>query len=279
MPEATTKYEDLSRQDIWAMAKDPNLGQSLRKLPNGKFRRNMVATARTDTPWAHNTITMDRACDLWHEVYFQQFSFVPRGCRNCWKISMTLSSVYDLFLLREFQKTHLEWEGKCGVDQRRYTPARYAGFWYVPMGFSLEEARAYYETILTHLKEEFEPYVVAPWKIILKRGCTEMEQHSRRDCGVASDKWDELFSKSDPLEDCLNEVFEADDPAIHEIAQNPSVAIHIERFWIEWAFAIGDATVWLLDSEKTLLDKNPSMLAYEAYDAGMSARIEECLTK
>lgn len=272
-------YEILSRQDLWAMAKDgPNFAGRLKKMENGKYRMNMIATARVDSPWCHNKHNIDRKCDLWHTVFFGQFGFIPRGCRACWKISMALTSVYDLFLLRDFQEVNDQWEGKCGVDRRRYTPARYSGFWYVPMGHSLEEARVYFQTILDALKKEFAPNALYPWKIILKRGCTEMEQRSQKDHGFASTEWDTLGEESDPLEDRLEQLLE-DNEELYEQEQNKDTMTHIMKYWIEYAYAINDPTAALLDSDGSLLKENPPMHAYESYSDGFVERMKECRTR
>jgi hypothetical protein len=272
-------YEELSRQNVLALAKDPNLSARLEKAPSGKYRFALRPTLKTDTPWVHNEMITTRKCDLWHSLYFNQFGFVPRGCRACWKISMTLTSVYDLFLIEQFQREVLpENEAKCGVDKRGYTPARYAAFWYVPMGYNLEQAREFYQRILGHLLNWFSPRSLEPWKIILKRGCTEMEQRSRKDHDADSSEWDVLFTASDPLEDRLEEIFE-DNMEIYDSVQHPDAQTFIKKWWIDWAFAIGDPTAALLDADKALLKKNPPMRAYEAYEEGFEEMRNECLTR
>lgn len=272
-------YEDLSRQNVLALAKDPNLSARLEKAPSGKYRFALRPTLKTDTPWVHNEMITSRKCDLWHSLYFNQFGFVPRGCRACWKISMALVSVYDLFLVEQFQREILpEREAKCGVDKRRYTPTRYAAFWYVPMGHGLPGARDYFRMIVGSLREWLGPRALYPWKIILKRGCTEMEQQSRKDHGADSVKWDELFDSSDPLEDRLEAIFE-DNMEIYDSVQNPDAQTFIKQYWIEYASAIGDSSVALLDVDGSLQKKNPPMLAYEKYESGWSERMQECHTR
>lgn len=272
-------YEDLSRQNVLGLAKDPNLSSRLEKAPSGKYRFAMRPTLKTDTPWVHNEMITTRKCDLWHSLYFNQFGFVPRGCRACWKISMTITSVYDLFLMEEFQRTILpENEAKCGVDKRNYTPARYAAFWYVPMGYDLEQAREYYRFILEEVQQWFAPRAIKPWKIILKRGCTEMEQQSMKDHEAHSDEWDVLFAKSDPLEDRLSEIFE-DNMEMYDSVQHKDAQTFIKRYWIRFAFATDDPTVYLLDGEEALKKDFPSMLAYEGCDCEFSARVERCRIK
>ena len=200
---------------------------------SGKLR--LVVTPNPSfTPWYQIVPSMTRDCSLWHEVYFNNFHFVPKGCMNCWKVVIKVKSVFELFKLKDLL-IELNLPSKCGVDVRKFTNSVYIGFFYTN---SPAEGKVIYDKVAPVLKEAFPK---AP--VILKRGCTEMEMEF-----PPSSSW-RYTPNTEHLERQLNSVFiETPNPAL-----GPQMALlksNIFRFWLDHAYSIGDNT-WskVLDSE------------------------------
>ena len=117
---------------------------------------------------------------------------------------------------------------KCGADLRKYTPHLYGGYSY---GKSLEHGREIYAAFRAAVDEH--PGLGPDVKMILKRGCTEMEAM----CGP-SNEW-----KIDPKHKRIEEMCAA---AIsfepNEADSSDHHLRHVHRIWIEHACMSGDET-------------------------------------
>jgi len=223
----------------------------------GKLKPNIIPR-NVLSPWYHNRMPTNRSCFLWNDIFFEYFKFIPRGCRNCWKVVIVTNKrpsrqrVLDLFTLRDIL-VRLNVPSKCGVDIRLHTPNRYSGFIYAD---NLEAGKRYYHLIKDALSTEFKNSTV-----ILKKGCTEFE-HSVGD----SNSWDEISQarRWDNLEDYLNYIIETNDECITEgLFQQQNVDTF--RYWIEYAHCIGDSS-WrkALESQGYIVPKTlfPKPITY-----------------
>jgi len=185
--------------------------------------------ATPKSPWITRFVEKDRECELWSYNYFTYYGFIPAGCRSCWKVVMEIPTVRQLMKIEEYQRT-CEYGCKCGAETRPVTGklGRYGAYWYAPLDGGLAGGRKMFK----FLQKEF-PGV----KLLLKRGCTEMEAK-----WSPSDKWDEFAEKAqwDFYEELLNTLFVMEDVPS---GRTPSMLKPvIKARWIEWAFENGDET-------------------------------------
>ena len=186
-------------------------------------------------PWVNALISTDRLCPKWVGIYFKFYRFIPKGCRHCWKIVWTGDTFEQLMKINEIQQ-EMMLESKCGIERRANTGklGKYQGFWYAPLNKGLDGARKLRKELLERLMRE--PVLGGP-NLILKRGCTEMEQQ-----WPPSDKWDEYAEKFgwDRDEALCNAVFVDD----HEYKPIPLLMkVNVMKGWMEYAAAHGDETV------------------------------------
>ena len=135
-----------------------------------------------DTPWIWSGHCQSRICGVWREIYFNRYGFISRNCFRCWKIVVRMNTLVELYKIYELQKQLAEsdsktYNGKCGAELRPYClgKGRYAAFWYGSMrnNDGLTEARELAHDIRRRIRETEETRHL---KVILKRGCTEMEK-------------------------------------------------------------------------------------------------------
>lgn len=214
-------------------------------LKLGKRGKLVVTTlpGSLETPWYFIKRGMFRDCLLWHQIYFNHFDFVPTGCQNCWKCMIVThtdpaqQTVYDLFRLRDLLVS-LNMPSKCGTDIRDYTPHRYAGFLYAE---SFRRGLQYHEIVQQALLENNFPNS----KVILKRGCTEMELRY-----PDSSTWNHTPATYD-LQCKLDSLI--DNTETPDYGQDDLVIQSVFKKWILRAHGIGDPT-W------------HDALVYEGYD-------------
>lgn len=179
--------------------------------------------------WVHSKHDIERQCGKWNRIYFPFFKFIPKGCRNCWKVTMkprTLKQAMGIMMLQE----KMDLPSKTGMEMRPYTGGQggFSSFWYAPLSGGLEGARKLWVTVKEALIEEFgEGEVDVP---ILKRGCTEMELTFPK-----SSEWDKYAEKAhwDDTEQLLDKhIMDYKGPERQPtIMKTRSVVL-----WIEWAF-------------------------------------------
>lgn len=233
----------------------------------GKMKVNVEPIA-TISPWYQTKTCTNRVCALYHEIFFRHFAFIPKFCRNCWKIVFTThhepdkQKVSDLFRMRDFIE-QLAVPGKVGCDTRIYTPSRYSGFIYSD---SFDDGEKYYQLFEPRFRELF-----PDGKVILKRACTEYE-HRFGD----SKEWDKLEAKWNALEDYLMFFIEPhDEPYFSGLIEHTSADTF--RFWIDYAHGIGDES-WkeALESQGYVVPDTlfPTLTTYhgEPQDEGMSGK-------
>jgi len=202
--------------------------------PEDLGKIQLIRVMTPDTPWLHAKMCQERRCGKWHQMYFKYYGIIPKGCRYCWKIVWTGSTLDQLFKVREIQ-LEMELESKCGVETRGYSGklGYYQGFWYCPMDTGLEGARKQWKEIVDRFSKE--PLLGAS-DIILKRGCTEMER-----AFSPSDAWDEIAKQGvwDQRERLLDTLF-IDPPNVLEPGP---IRTSVQIRWIEWAWENKDPVV------------------------------------
>lgn len=187
--------------------------------------------------WIEAKVCEDRLCGLWLHIFFSYFQLIHTSCMSCWKIFYQPQTVEELFRIHKLQtEKDFDLPSKCGLELRSITGGigGYRAFWYNPLGCSLDEARANCKQV--------EKLIGKP--VQLKRGCTEMEVHTKRRFGIGSDDWDKLkIPQSLAFQEQLEAVFV---PCYEHHLTPVLMWKHIMRKWIEFAMqharTTGDVT-------------------------------------
>jgi hypothetical protein len=197
-----------------------------------------------ETPWLYVKPPTWQNCHLWHKIYFDiihQKKYVPIGCQSCWKVVLVPRTLEELFAAYFLQQT-LNLPSKCGTEtERENTSKLYGAYFY---NHSLEAGRECYAQVVKAVEqiECFERTLFGcrvrvrfnkdPMpQIILKRACTEFEQH----CGP-SDKWS-ISPEQAEVEEICNGCF-VDDRILPK--QPDFVIAYILKSWIHRAYKVGD---------------------------------------
>lgn len=226
-------YEDLCAADVLGPISELLMQGRLKLGYNGKIvlERGLLP----NQPWIYTRVLTDRRCGKYLQIYFARYRFVPKVCRHCWKVVWTGDRIEQLFKVMELQE-EFSCASKCGIEQRAESGklGKYQGFWYAPIVNGLEGGRSLYRQVVDKLTKE--KVLMGP-EIILKRGCTEMEQ-----TWPPSEKWDEYAERYDWDRD------EALCDALFEESSNYApeplvMKVHVLKTWIEYAAAHRDPSV------------------------------------
>ena len=254
-------YTELTDNNIYIPIANALREKKILKTADGRLKLNTIkGNIPPDNPWVFSgTLRKDRKCDLWTDVYFKVYGFIPMGCMKCRKIAVTVKSVSELMLLHDIQ-AKIDLESKCGIDIRSHTGARYAGFWYCPWGCTLKEAQGLFWDIVR-------PSVVngglPDADIILKRGCTEMEQQTRREYGIGSKDWENLYSpQTKALEEKLNKSFIYEFSEGLECQTDEQKMLAIQK-WLDYAFMTDDPTHKEFDDSGSFIKRYPPSDEYQ----------------
>jgi hypothetical protein len=191
-----------------------------------------------NSPWVHTKSDYRINCFLWKEIIFHGIvekhippdrRFVPMGCQQCYKVVVRPKTLKQLFALEKIQ-AKMGHPSKCGIELRKEVFGNYGGYFY---NRGLEEGLACYKKVRSAIS--MNSILGKEIKVILKRGCTEMEH-----CVGPSDKW--LVSKEQiDLEVMINNNFVDDLPVL---TQSENVKNDVRQRWIEHAYSIGDETMY-----------------------------------
>jgi hypothetical protein len=197
---------------------------------------------KVDPPWLFTKNGVGRNCQ-WQLHKAQVFRFVPRRCRNCWKIVVYPRNIVDLMKLYDLQKQMAHSDPtclcKCGIELRPEVERNYGGYFYTDSRVAgLERLK-----IVRSLVAEF---ISPEIRVILKRGCTEFE----RDFGD-SKEWDQFVMYNALEEEIERQSYIVDD---HN-DQPPLVVNHVLATWMQFAASIADpAFKELSDGENMYAD-------------------------
>jgi hypothetical protein len=226
-------YKNLVAHDVITLMR-PLLQQAGFRLRDvdGKIEPTYT-TITWDTPWVHIRHNPWMDCYLWHKIIFdvvQKMSgqaWPPSDCQSCFKVVVRPKTIVQLFALYDLECS-LNLPSKCGIETRDKVHGLYGGYFY---NRGLTSGLTCYQLIRKTVDEW--PGLGPDVKVILKRACTEYEH----ECGP-SDKWtitqDQLYIEG------LIKALVVSDNALRR--QPEHLVYNVQRKWIEWAYAHGDAT-------------------------------------
>ena len=181
-----------------------------------------------DVPWVYVNPDPDMHCTF-NMNLFNVARFVPRCCRDCFKVVIRPNTVAQLIRLYELMVTEFierRLHCKCGTEERNYVHGNYGGYNY---NRGLKDGEKSYKAI----RNMVDIYIGADVGVILKRGCTEMELNLGPSKKYIVPEW------ANELEDKIMEVVELP-------KKNPAtpkfLADHVIRKWLEFAWDRGDKT-------------------------------------
>ena len=210
---------------------------------DGKItNQNSYATV---VPWHYIRSTRD--CWFVSHVLFQVVQpkigerWVPSTCVECWKTVIYPKTLKQLFALEDVMMNDprvIMHDCKCGIEVRPITPRLYGGYAYAG---SLEEGRKMYADFRAAVDDH--PDLGPDVKVILKRGCTEMEA----ECGP-SDQW-KIRPEHKAAEDLARRFIAFTEQENEQLKHHVR---HVHATWIEWACAHGDETYKLYTGGKSI---------------------------
>lgn len=242
--DVTEKYKDIINSDLLEPIM-PLLRSRVYFFTRGG-RIDCKRGLNADTPWVHIRQAQGKDCGLWHQVWFNHYGFIPFGCQSCWKVVVRPRTLKEMFELYELMK-FLDLPSKLGIERRFSVPALFGAYFY---NNSYEDGQQCYKFVREAVSQALSPDV----KVILKRGCTEME-HAFGD----STKW-MVSEEQAGLEKRLSDLFL---PMTDQYNQPDAYNEHVMAGWIKFAFAGGDPTAAEFSSEPLF----PPYVTYHDKDA------------
>ncbi len=216
-------YETEKGREIYAPVQ--HLIESGKLIVEGdKIRCNY--RVQHNSPWVVHSIDSSRKCHFFQEMCFQCYGFIHSRCHRCYKVVIRPNTLNQLFELLKIEEEMDEWS-KCGVEMRPHVFGRYGGYYYTD---SIEEGRAMHKRVRKQVDERLSPKV----SVILKRACTEFEQHYG-----PSDQWEPPSEKQLAFEKRIDEKYITighDTPMPEDLQTKAKIG------WIEFAYDRGDPT-------------------------------------
>lgn len=241
-------YNDVMRHDIITMARGLLESKVLNLRDDGKLE--LSGAMGWDTPWHHVTQGDRVNCHLWNTVMYQHLfkrlpfsvsdgqQWVPSGCLDCFKVVVRPPTLKALFALVGVQK-RLGRDCKCGIEKRAHVFGLYGGYFY---NRGMQEGLDCYKEVRAAV--DADPELGPGVKVILKRGCTEIEHEVG-----PSDKW-ALHENQVEIEQLIYRAFNTDHVMRH---QSKRGVRFVHGRWIRFAYQWGDETVLdYIDPEKPL---------------------------
>jgi len=251
----SSPYDQFKAYDVVKMLQPLiDEGSHYFRVEDGKAKMKL-ASIPGSSPWIQAKGVQGMNCLVWHTVMFDRVvpylpaneKFVPSGCQSCWKVVVKPRTLQQLFNLHEMQK-QLDRPAKAGIETRPSVPGLYGGYFY---NRSLEAGMACYEIVkaamlenrvLAPLVDEVDEYGKTT-RIILKRGCTELE-HLLGD----SSKW-EITPEQEFIEALVINYLVDENVSV---TQPDHFIWNVKRRWIEFAWKNGDPTYALYTGGKPL---------------------------
>jgi hypothetical protein len=151
-----------------------------------------------------------------HNLVFQQKA-VHSFCMECYKVVIMPETLEQVHKIAEWQNS-TGWPCKVGAERRNYTQRKWGAYFYCR---GVEHGRERYKDVREWVDENLGEDV----KVILKRACTEFEQHLGD-----SDKWEKL-PHQDEIEAEALKVFDYH-PA--DNTQCETIQHHVWDVWEAW---------------------------------------------
>jgi hypothetical protein len=234
----------MQNQNYWLRGEDGKIDHNRRMHP--------------DPPWIYTKPRENQNCHFWHKIQFDVLSGqtkIPEPCLDCWKVVLMPRNLEEL-VATYFMQLQLNRASKCGTEgDRENTDRLYGAYWY---NGSVEEGRECHALVKKTMAEnkswkrtmfgtaldvrfydkgdvmyfaQGEVTVEGPPNLILKRGCTEYEQHIGR-----SDEW-EVSDDQREMDFLSRDAFVQDVP---NFRQSDHQLAHVIESWIHNAFRWGD---------------------------------------
>ena len=146
---------------------------------------------------------------------------VPSFCMDCYKVVImpeTLDQVHRIADWQQGECTDNEWPCKVGAERRNYTQRKWGAYFYCR---GVDKGRERYKKV----REWVDNNLGEDVKVILKRACTEFEQHIGD-----SDKW-ELLPDQEDIEKEFLEIVEYDPRGK---PQAEAIQHHVYDIWDIW---------------------------------------------
>lgn len=224
---------------------------------DGKIKPSVEAV-QFDAPWDYCNPNEAMGACRWYTHLFAKMGFVPKYCRECYKIVVRVPTVLQLIQMDELMRREFVlrgWPCKCGIEVREWVPASYGGYLY---NRGLRQGRDRFPDVAALVAQHLtlsdaarEKLAEAGWfgnpnpSVVLKRACTEFEIKFG-----PSDKWGpEPYGKypaafppwSDDLEAYLDQHVQ-----ISRNKKNPPTPQYLREHrisqWLKWAHGRGDIT-------------------------------------
>ena len=253
-PPKESFYHSLLESDIvtW-MEPLCDRGKYALRFGDGHFEAVLPAMA-SKTPWVYIKVHEELDCTLNTSVLFNTVfrvlgeKWVPERCQNCWKVTVSLDTLLQLFTMERLQMRQ-KYPCKCGIEVRTTVSKNYGAYFY---NTTLEEAQECYAFVRKMVDEE--PELGPDTRVQLKRGCSEFEF-----LAGDSSKW-EVSPYQRHVESLI---FQYVHSGANYSPQPEHVKRHVHRRWIEHAFAVGDKTYLLFTGGKPL---SPNYTEYHQGD-------------
>jgi hypothetical protein len=195
---------------------------------DGKIVVRIYPTVENGFVFAKHPEDRATGCFYWLHIFFGRYGVVSPECQGCWKIVAKPKTLAQLFALHNLQ-LKMGMPSKCGIEQRPYVSRLYGGYWYVPLGASLEEAQAQHRLVRNRVRNEVGEDV----EVILKKACTEMEQRYGDTGNWKFSQENQLMYERLKKAYAMNEELSVD---------NELKRMHTMVMWIEWAANHNDPT-------------------------------------
>lgn len=209
---------------------------------NQLISNKKLAVPAHETPWCFVHNSADRDCG-WNMDKGAVYRFIPRKCRNCWKVVVYPNTLKELLMLKKLMEEMVKEDPyclcKCGIEPRESVERNYGGYFY---NNSLEHGVLRLEQVKRLVHEKINPDI----RVLLKRGCTEFE----REFGDSA-MWDEMFDTPfwNSTEDVLDTIAKIDP---QDDVQGTLVQNHVLANWVKFAAERGDPTVKELNNGNTI---------------------------
>ena len=181
-------------------------------------------------------------CTLDKDMLFDCFNMHPSYCKEvCWKVVVHPLTYHDLIILLEIFREYGR-ESKVGIEERDYVPHNYGGYLYLYDDEGLSKLRLIKKDIQDLVHAKF----TQPVDVVLKRGCTEMEEKFG-----PSKQWRPITDAERKYENYVKSFFD-----IPRIEKQPPDLIDFEIMenWMRFAWSIGDRTVDAYNNGKPLVN-------------------------
>ena len=212
----------------WIAAFSGLIGHGWHWTPAGKLKMNIVA-APHDTPWLYGPEripgTLELGCDCGVLTIIHNHVFMGKGvhsfCMECYKVVVVPETLADVHKMADWQQdecTKNGWACKVGAERRNYVQRKWGAYFYCR---GVEEGKERYKAVRAWVDEN----LGKDTKVILKRACTEFEQHMGN-----SDEWGKI-PRQDEVE---AEAWKVIDYTPSDELQSEVIQHHVYDVWDKW---------------------------------------------